>query len=210
LTKNVLPGQYFTPDQNLFTIADLSEVWVIGDVYEQDISAVEKGMPVSMTLTAFPGEKFEGKIGFIYPTISSQTRTMKIRMQVPNKSMKLRPGMYAEIAVERGATDVLAIPREAILDNGDIQYAFVVDPERSRGIEDPEPGRGVGTHFVPTRIELGRATDDYAEVLSGLSEGDLVVTSANFLIDSESRLKAAIAGMAGDNTQTTETGTHAH
>jgi multidrug efflux pump subunit AcrA (membrane-fusion protein) len=183
LMKNVLAGQYFTPDQNLFTIADLNEVWVIGDVYEQDIPAVRKGAPVSMTLTAFPGERFEGKIGFIYPTVSSQTRTMKVRMQFPNESLRLRPGMYAEVEIERGAADALAIPREAVLDNGDIQYAFVVHD---------------GTHFVPTRVELGRTTDDYAEVRSGLKEGDLVVTSANFLIDSESRLKAAIAGMTGD------------
>jgi Cu(I)/Ag(I) efflux system membrane fusion protein len=197
LAKNILPGQYFSPDQNLFTIADLSQVWVIGDIYEQDIAHVKKGTPVSMTLTSFPGERFEGKISFIYPTVSSQTRTLKARMEFPNKSMKLRPGMYAEIEIESNAENTLAIPREAILDNGNIRYAFVVHDR---------------THFVPRQLVLGRATDDFVEVLSGLDEGDIIVTSANFLIDSESRLKAAIAGMAQDNAQPTETetGTHAH
>jgi len=181
LTKNILPGQYFTPDQNLFTVADLSDVWVIGDVYEQDISSVRAGMPVTVTLTAFPGEIFNGKVDFIYPSVSSQTRTMKIRAQFANKEMKIRPGMYAEIEIERGTDNVLAIPQEAVLDNGDIQYAFVVHD---------------GFHFVPRQLKLGRATSDWTEVLSGVKDGEVVVTSANFLIDSESRLKAAVAGMA--------------
>ncbi|OGC96076.1 MAG: hypothetical protein A2W25_08565 [candidate division Zixibacteria bacterium RBG_16_53_22] len=197
LTKNILPGQYFTPDQNLFTVADLSDIWVIGDVYEQDISSVTAGMPVTMTLTAFPGERFSGKVDFIYPSVSSQTRAMKVRAQFPNKGMKIRPGMYAEIEIERGADNVLAIPQDAVMDNGDIQYAFIVHDR---------------AHFVPTRLELGHETGDWVEVLSGVKGGDVVVTSANFLIDSESRLKAAIAGMTGTSQQSAEpgTGTHAH
>jgi len=197
LSKSILQGQYFAPDQNLFTIADLSDVWVIGDVYEQDISLVKEGMPVTMTLAAFPGEQFSGKITFIYPSISARTRTMKVRMQFENQSLRLRPGMYAEVVIEGGTNKTLAIPQDAVLDNGDIQYAFVVHDR---------------THFVPRKLELGRISNDWAEVLSGVEEGETVLTSANFLIDSESRLKAAIAGMAGNNEQPAESGvgTHAH
>ena len=195
LSKNVLPGQYISPDQNLLTIADLSEVWLISDVYEKDISYIREGQSATMTLAARPGERFEGKIDYIYPSISEQTRTLKIRVRVPNQSLSLKPGMYAEVGIGRTGKERLAIPNEAILDNGDIQYAFVVHD---------------GNHFEPRKLRLGRTTDDWTEIISGLENGERVLTSSNFLIDSESRLKAAIAGMAGNNTQPAETGTHAH
>lgn len=185
LEKNVLPGQYLTPDQNLFTIADLSNVWVLGDVYEQDIPYVRQGQTAQMTLTAFPGESFEGKIAYVYPQVSQNTRTMKVRIQFPNPSMQLRPGMYAKVEINRDGDKALVVPSDAVLDNGNVQYAFVVHD---------------GNHFEPREVKTGRASDDYIEVLSGLDAGEQVVTSANFLIDSESRLKAAVAGMSGAST----------
>lgn len=182
IEKGVVVGQFINPDLNLFTIANLGNVWVLADVYERDLENIKIGQPVRMTTSAYPGELFEGKIGFIYPTVSEQTRTLKIRIELSNSSNRLKPGMYAEVDLAGQGNTVLAVPADAVMDGGERQYAFVVHD---------------GTHFEPRLLKLGRSSDDYYEVLSGLTEGELVVTSANFLIDSESRLKAAIAGMGG-------------
>ena len=180
LEKNVVAGQFIGPDQNLFTIADLSRVWVLADVYERDLASIRIGQTARMTTSAYPGESFEGKVSFLYPSVSEQTRTLKIRIEFANASNRLKPGLYAEVDLAGEGTGVLAVPADAVMDGGDRQYAFVVHD---------------GTHFEPRLLKLGRSSDDYFEVLSGLAEGEQVVTSANFLIDSESRLKAAIAGM---------------
>ena len=182
LEKNVVEGQYIGPDQNIFSIVDLSNIWVLADVYERDLGKVKIGQKVRMTSTAYPGEPFDGKVGFMYPAVSEQTRTLKIRMEFANPALQLRPGMYAEVELEGSGGPVLAVPADAVMDGGDLQYAFVVHN---------------GTHFEPRLLTIGRRSNDLMEVLSGLSEGELVITSANFLIDSESRLKAAIAGMGG-------------
>jgi len=180
MEKNVLNGQYISPDQNLFTIADLSRIWVLADVYERDLANITIGQKAHMTTTAYPGESFDGTVSFIYPSISEQTRTLKIRIEFSNSSFRLKPGMYADVDLAGQGKSVLAVPSDAVMDGGDRQYAFVVHD---------------GTHFEPRLLKIGHRSDDYMEVLSGLSEGEQVVTSANFLIDSESRLKAAIAGM---------------
>jgi RND family efflux transporter MFP subunit len=182
LEKNVLPGQYLSPNLTLFTIADLSNVWVLGDVYEQDIPYVHANQKAYMTLTAFPGEKFQGRIAYVYPSVSEKNRTLKVRLQFPNPSLRIKPGMYADVEIDRSRDQVLAVPAGAVLDGGDVQYAFVVHD---------------GRHFEPRKVTVGRSSDDWVEILSGLEPGEEVVTSANFLIDSESRLKAAVAGMAG-------------
>lgn len=183
LGKAVLNGQYITPGQNLFTVADLRSIWVLADVYESDLSRLKVGQPVQMQLTAYPGEIYEGKVSFIYPTVSEQTRTLKVRMEFANPDMKLRPGMYSDVTVDVGnGNRVLAAPTDAVMRGGDISYAFVMHE---------------GGHFEPRLLKTGQSTDDFIEVLSGLHEGDRVITSANFLIDSESRLKAAISGMGG-------------
>lgn len=190
LNKAVLNGQYVTPDQNLFTVADLRTIWVLADVYESDLSRLKKGQSVRMQVTAYPNEVFDGKISFIYPTVSEQTRTLKVRMEFANPEMRLRPGMYADVSVAMEfGSQILSIPAGAVMRGGDVSYAFVVQ---------------AGGRFEPRRLSLGRSTSDFVEVLSGLSEGETVLTSANFLIDSESRLKAAISGMAG-----TQVGEHA-
>jgi len=180
LEKSVLAGQAFGPDQSLFIIADLSNVWVLADVYEQDIPFVHEGQTAILELTAFPGETFEGEIGLIYPSLSDQTRTLKVRLDFKNPEMKLRPGMYAQVEIQTDNSPVLSAPLDAILDGGQIKYAFVVHNK---------------IHFEPRLVTTGRMSDDYAEILSGLVEGEEIVTSANFLIDSESRLKAAVSGM---------------
>ena len=182
MEKNVFTGQYIGPDQNLFSIVDLSKVWVLADVYERDLANVRLGQKARMTSTAYEGESFGGRVGFIYPAVSEQTRTLKIRLEFANPSMRLRPGMYAEIELEGSGESVRAVPADAVMDDGDRQYVFVVHDR---------------IHFEPRLVRIGRRSNDFMEVLSGLSDGELVVTSANFLIDSESRLKAAIAGMGG-------------
>lgn len=181
LEKNIVSGQYVSPDQSLFVVADLSRVWVIADVYERDLAHVKTGQTVHMRTSAYPGESFEGRVEFIYPALSEETRTLKVRIEFANSDRRLKPGQYAEIDLEGSGPSVLSVPAEAVMDEGKRQYAFVVHE---------------GVHFEPRPLQLGKRSDDYVEVLSGLSEGDVVVTSANFLIDAESRLKAAMAGKA--------------
>jgi Cu(I)/Ag(I) efflux system membrane fusion protein len=177
-----------TPDQNLFTIADFSSVWVIGEVYEQDLQAIQTGQTVQMHPNSQPGRLFEGKISFVYPTVSEKTRTVRVRMEFANPGMRLRPGMYAEVDISGTDNEVLAVPSEAVVNSGENQYAFVVHDKK---------------HFEPRLLKIGQTSDDWVEVLSGLSEGEEIVTSANFLIDAESRLKAALSGMGG-----TQAGSH--
>jgi len=182
LDKSVLSGQYVTPDQTLFTVADLSDVWLIAEVYERDIPLVKKGMAVKIETTAFPGEQFDGTVSFIYPAVSEKTRTLKVRVEISNPDMRLHPGMYGEVQLKETGKEVLAVPSEAVVNAGETQYAFVIHD---------------GIHFEPRLLKIGRTSDNWEEVLSGLSVGEEVVTSANFLIDSESRLKAAVSGMGG-------------
>jgi len=180
--KNVFAGQYVGPAQNLFSIVDLSRVWVLADVYEQDLQNIKVGQEARMTSVAYGGESFGGKVAFVYPSVSEQTRTLKIRLEFPNPALRLRPGMYVEVELEAAGEATLAVPADAVMDDGDRQYVFVVHN---------------GVHFEPRLVKIGRRSDEFMEVLSGLSDGELVVTSANFLIDSESRLKAAMVGMGG-------------
>jgi Cu(I)/Ag(I) efflux system membrane fusion protein len=193
LDKSVTAGQYVTADQNLFTIADLSTVWVIGEIYEQDIQRIPIGQTVQMHPNSQPGELFNGEISFVYPTVSEKTRTVRVRMEFANPGMHLRPGMYAEVDISGSGKEVLAVPSEAVVNAGENQYAFVVHDK---------------IHFEPRLLKIGQTSDDWVEVLSGLSEGEEIVTSANFLIDAESRLKAALSGMGG--TQAGEHSGHVH
>lgn len=179
LEKNVVDGQFVTPDQTLFRIADLGRVWILADVYEQDIASVRVGTTARMSVAAFPGESFDGRIAFIYPSVSETTRTLKVRIEFPNPSFRLRPGMYAEVALAASGPEAVAVPSEAVMDGGRTQYVFVV---RDR------------TRFEPRLVSTGRRFDGWVEVTSGLEVGEEIVTSANFLIDSESRLQAAIEG----------------
>lgn len=182
LEKSVSPGQYIGMEQTLYTVADLSDVWVIAEVYEQNLSDIKVGQTATLRLAAYPDETFDGKVGFIYPEVSESTRTLRIRLEFANHDLHLRPGMYGNVAIGLGGADVLAVPGEAVMDDGNVKYVFVVSD---------------GKHFTPRKVLIGRTTNDWMEVVGGLTEGEEIVTSANFLIDSESRLKAAVAGMGG-------------
>jgi RND family efflux transporter MFP subunit len=180
MEKNVVQGAYVSLEQTLLTFADLSRIWVIADVFESDFSRIRVGQKGRLQLAAYPDKEFAGRISFIYPSVSSTTRTLKVRMEFENSGMTLKPGMYGDVQLSDGASMALTVPADAVIDAGEMQYAFVVHNQ---------------THFEPRMLKVGRRSDDRVEILEGLHEGEEVVTSANFLIDSESRLQAAISGM---------------
>jgi len=183
LERNVVEGQYVGADTPLFTVADLSRVWVMVDLYEMDLARVHVGDRARFTADGLPGRVFEAAIDFVYPTISSETRTLKARLVLDNAQGLLRPGMYGqvEVAGRRGASS-LVVPSEAVVNTGEYSYVFLARD---------------GGRFDPRRVWTGPGDGDRTVVLKGLAEGDTVVASASFLIDSESRLKAAIAGLGG-------------
>jgi Cu(I)/Ag(I) efflux system membrane fusion protein len=185
LERNLIEGQYIEANTPLFTVADLSRVWVLVDLYEMDQGRVKVGDRARFSADGLPGRTFDAAIDFIYPTISNETRTLKARLSLDNRDGVLRPGMYGrvEVATNRGG-GALVVPAEAVVNTGEVSYAFL-----SRG----------GGRFEPRRVWTGRGDGDLITVLQGLAEGDTVVASASFLIDSESRLKAAIAGLGADS-----------
>jgi Cu(I)/Ag(I) efflux system membrane fusion protein len=181
--RNVVPGAAIQPGAPLFEVADLSRVWLLADVFEQDAARLRVGQKASLELTAYPGEKFAGRVQFIYPTLNAATRTLRVRLEFANRAgpggVKLRPGMYGNVALDLPAASGLVIPSEALVDTGEHQYAFVA--------------RGEG-HFEPRLLRVGGRSGDKVQVSEGLAEGETVVTTGNFLLDSESRLRAAVEG----------------
>ena len=180
LERGVVEGQYVGADTPLFSLADLSHLWVLADLYEMDFGRVKAGDAARFTTDALPGRVFEGRVAFIYPTVSSETRTMKLRIALASPEALLRPGMYGRVRVSAGGGPTLAVPSEAVVNAGDHDYVFLAR---------------AGGHFEPRLVTLGLRDGDQVQILKGLAVGDTVVASASFLIDSESRLKAAIAGM---------------
>jgi Cu(I)/Ag(I) efflux system membrane fusion protein len=180
LERGVVEGQYVGADTPLFSLADLTRVWVLADLYEMDFGRARPGDPARFTADALPGRAFEGRVDFIYPTVSSETRTVKLRIALENPGGELRPGMYGRVLVTAGGAPSLAIPAEAVVNAGEHDYVFLAR---------------AGGHFEPRRVTVGVQDGDWSQILEGLAAGDTVVASASFLIDSESRLKAAIAGM---------------
>jgi Cu(I)/Ag(I) efflux system membrane fusion protein len=181
--KNVLPGDKIMPGSPLMVVADLSVVWGDADIYPSDLPSVKVGMPLEMTLPYLPGKVFQGKVIFVSPTLDTQTRTMQARLEIPNPDQLLKPGMFGDARFSYALGTKLVIPESAVMLGGEHVYAF-------RDLGDG--------HIVPTAITIGARSDGYYELLEGLSEGDSVVTSANFLVDSESSLKAALEGMTGN------------
>lgn len=178
--KRAVQGMRFMPGEMLFQIADLSTVWLIADVFEQDISRVSVGAHARITLNAYPDKTFEGDVIYVYPTMKSETRTIAARIELKNPGFLLKPGMYAQVELSRVARgEVLSVPNSAILDSGKRQIVFV------------DLGNG---KFEPRDVRLGERGEQFAEIIDGLKEGERVVTSANFLIDAESNLRAAISG----------------
>ncbi len=184
--KMAIEGAWVTAGEPLYRLVDFSHVWVIAEVYEQDLSSVQPGLPVEVELDAFPGERFKGEVSFIYPGLTPATRTAKVRVELDNPEGRLKADMYAAVllSADMASAEVLSVPESAILDTGKRQAVLV---ERGEG------------RYEPREVKLGRRADGYAEILEGLSEGDKVVVSANFLIDAESNLQAALkAFTAGD------------
>jgi Cu(I)/Ag(I) efflux system membrane fusion protein len=178
-TKNVVQGVYVQPGTELFEISDLSTVWVLADIYEYEVERIHVGEKATLQLTAYPGQSFPGRVQFLYPTLDESSRTMKLRLAFKNAGLRLRPGMYGTVTVTLGRAEGLVIPRDALVDTGEEQYVFVA---QSAG------------HFEPRRVQTGLRSGSDVQILDGVREGETVVTTANFLIDSESRLRAAIEG----------------
>ena len=193
--KSALPGLSVTPGTELFQIADLSTVWVVADVYEHDMSRIAVGQRGRLLLSAYPGESFTGQVQFIYPAVNPESRTLQARMQFDNPGMKLRPGMYGDVVIELEAAHGLMVPSEAVVDTGELQYVFLARD---------------GGRFEPRVVRLGARGEERVQVLEGLAEGDSVVTTANFLIDSESRLRAAVEAFGAPRDERDERREHTH
>lgn len=197
LEKMAVQGARFMPGEVLFRIADLSKVWVIADVFEQDLARIDEGQEVSVMLDAFPGRRFDARIAYRYPTLNAETRTTPVRLELDNRDGALRPGMFAHVELAVGSAEPKAlVPSSAIIDDGRRQVALIVLGE----------GR-----FKPQSVKLGQRGGEFVEVLEGLKPGDQVVVSANFLLDSESQLKAALSNLTEPEAPPSQgTDGHAH
>lgn len=178
LMRNVTQGEKIDSGTNLLDIADLSRVWVLAEVYEYELPFVRLGQKATMRLSYLPGKTFEGRVTLIYPMLSDATRTVKVRIEVPNPDIALKPEMYAEVEIQSELGQGLVIPGSAVMSTGKRDIAFV------------DSGDG---YFEPRELEIGTRLADEVEILSGLAEGEHVLTAGNFFIDSESKLKAALA-----------------
>ena len=188
LEKKALQGMRFMPGEALYQIADLSSVWVIADIYERDLAAVKRGSKAQVTVAAYPGETFTGTITYVYPTLRPETRTIPVRIELANRGERLKPNMYAQVEVATPArAQTLMVPSSAVIDSGARQIVLV------------ELGDG---RYQPRDVRVGARSAEQTEILEGVKEGERVVVAANFLIDAESNLKAAIAGFgpAGQGT----------
>ena len=189
IDKPVIQGAWVKAGDPLYRLVDLRHIWVLAEVYERDLAAVKSGQNATITFAAYPGQQFRGIVSLIYPEVSMTTRTAKVRIEIDNADLKLKPGMYADVTLATDLSDniALTVPETAILDDGTHQIVLV--------------SRGEG-RFEPREIKLGARGNGYAEVLNGLQSGDKVVVSANFLIDAESNLQSALRAFTTDKTAT--------
>lgn len=182
LERNATDGMRAMPGDVLFRIADLSLLWVLADVPEHDLGLVRSGQTVAIRVRSLPGQAFTGKIGLIYPQVNPETRTARVRIEIPNGDGLLLPDMYADVEIATGADKaVVAVPDSALIDTGTRQVVIV----------DKGDGR-----FEPRQVKVGVSGNGFVEIREGVEPGDQVVVSANFLIDAESNLKAALQSMA--------------
>jgi RND family efflux transporter MFP subunit len=181
--KKAIQGMRFMPGEMLYQVTDLSSVWVIADVFEQDIGLVKNGAKVGLKINAYPDKTFEGRITYVYPTLKAETRTIPVRVELANPGQLLKPAMFAQVEMQVGAkAPVLVVPDSAVIDSGTRRIVLVQIKE----------GR-----FEPREVKLGERSENYVEVREGVKEGEQVVVAANFLIDAESNLKAAVGGLGG-------------
>lgn len=182
IEKSVSRGQAFQPGQTLYTIADLARVWIDVEFRESDIGSVREGSAATLELTSYPGRPLQGRVAYVYPTVQQESRTVKARIEVANADGRLKPGMYATVRITTPARSVLAAPASAIIRTGERSLAFA------------DMGGG---NLMPHEVETGRTAGDYVEILSGLTAGQRVVTSAQFLLESESNLAEVMRSMVG-------------
>ena len=185
MEKTAVRGMHIMPGQTLYTLADLSTVWVEADIYEQEMSFVRVGDRATVTLDAYPGRAFSGRAIYVYPTVQEQSRTAKVRFQFANPEGLLKPGMFANVELRGAAHPGLTIPANAVLDSGTQQLVFVAQ------------GDGM---FTPRPVKAGQRLGDDIEVAEGLREGEQVATSATFFLDSESQLRAGVQNYEAPST----------
>lgn len=182
LERNVTEGMRAPAGEVLFRIADISTVWVLADVPEHELGLIKPGQAVTVRVRSLPGRSFTGRVGLIYPQVSKETRTTRVRIELPNPEGVLLADMYADVEIATGVGNpVVAVPDDAVIDTGERQVVIL----------DKGEGR-----FEPREVKVGARGGGYIEIREGVESGDQVVTSANFLIDAESNLKAALQGMA--------------
>jgi RND family efflux transporter MFP subunit len=179
--RNLFPQTYVSPDTRLYEIADLSTIWVYADIYEYEVPYVRVGQRATMQLSYFPGKSYAGRVSYIYPTLDSKTRTVRVRLDFRNPGFALKPGMFADVELKINYGTQTLIPSEAVLDSGLRQIVFIAKP---------------GGFFEPREVQLGARLENQYIVLSGVEPGETIVTSGNFLIDSESRLSTATGGIS--------------
>ncbi len=183
LEKNVVEGGRIMPGMDLYQIADLSRVWIDVEIFEKDLALVEVGSHGMISFESYPGEMFHGDVTYVYPTVSSTSRTGRVRLELSNPGLRIKPGMYAEVELQSPALDqTLLVPRTAVLQTGERSMVF---HRMSNG------------QLHPMEVVTGLAAGDQIQILSGVTEGTVVAASATFLIDAESNLGAAMAAMAG-------------
>lgn len=180
--KMVLEGQRVMAGEPLYRVADLTTVWLEGDIFEQDLGQVRLGMAAEAELEAQPGEAVQGRVVFVAPTLDPVTRTARVRVALSNRDLSLKPGMYGTIRLQPSGESVLSVPRSAVLVTGERAVVFV---------------QGADGYLVPREVELGRSTPERVAIRSGLAPGEVVVASATFLVDAESNLGAAMGAMPG-------------
>jgi RND family efflux transporter MFP subunit len=181
LQRSVTGGEKIDAGTQILDVADLSLIWVIASIYEYEVPFLKIGQPASMTFASLPGRKFQGKVSLIYPVLEASTRTVQVRIELQNPDMELKPDMFTQVELQASLGDRLTVPDGAVLSSGTRDIVFVA--------------KGDG-YFEPRQVRIGLRLPDAMEVLEGLSEGERVVTSGNFLIDSESRLKSALEAAA--------------
>ena len=177
IEKQALQGMHVMPGQMLYKVANLSNVWVEADVYEQEMALARVGQRATVTLDAYPGESFQGRAIYIYPFVEESTRTVKVRFQFANPRGRLKPGMYANVEIQGRDAMGLTVPANALLDSGTDKVVFVA--------------QGDG-YFTPRTVKVGRNLGDRIEILAGVKEGEQVATGATFFLDSESQLRAGL------------------
>ena len=184
LERKAVQGMRFMPGEPLFQIADLSAVWLIADVAEQDIGRIRLGTQARVRLEAYPGQVFDGRVTFVYPTLRAETRSAQVRIELPNPGGRLKPAMFAQVELPVGAAAgaQLVVPNSALIDSGTRRVVIV----------DLGAGR-----FEPREVKTGSRGDEFTVVTEGVKDGESVVVAANFLLDAESNLRAALAGLQG-------------